>query len=108
MKRLNNFLFQFELLSIAPEDIESVKVVFEQGHRRLLFDTSDGTRCYVKGNIVSCIWKAADTLIFVPGEPMYMDTFVKIKDTIFNPETEKVELIMSDSLFRREEVIVDD
>ena len=106
MKKLTNFVFSFKP-DISLDQVSGMEIVFVQGATRKLFTYPSAT-CTRDDAVINCVWKATDTLPFKAGVPIKMDTLIRVNGSDFNPETMPVEFLMTDTLFRKEEVIPDD
>lgn len=95
-------------IDIDMRTVKEVKFVFCQGKHRLMFDyPSDRAVLNEDTQNIELTWTLEDTAMFNSGR-VEMDTFIRLKDSDINPETEIVSFPMNRTLFTVKEVTVDD
>lgn len=95
-------------IGMSLDDVESIRFVFTQGAKRLIFDYPSKQAVRRAGeNIIDLIWAREQTFAFAHG-PAQMDTLIRLKDAETNPETNIVTVTIAPTLFLMKEIAADD
>lgn len=103
MKQLTKNVLKLNFTGIAWAKIEQIEFVFSQKIGEAPLKTalypSDDT-VYIEDGVVGVIFEKEDTTLFQAKKHFYLDTRITLKDSVYNPVTPIVQLMMDNTLFR--------
>lgn len=103
MKKLTNACLRVDM-GLDLDAVEEIKFLFKQGDRKLFFTYPSETAIRdLDTNTVKLFWSIDNTELFKSGT-VHLDTFVRIKDSSLNPQTETAYFEMRPTFFEKEDV----
>lgn len=102
MKRYTNTHLEVNI-DIDLDDVESIRFIFVQNDRRVVVDYPS-EQAFRSDDKVLLALDRNQTGGFIGGKRVRMDTYVKMKDSSDNPQTEVIEFYPDETLFREEEL----
>lgn len=104
MKQLTKNLLKMNFNGIDLNDVSKIEFAFSQeiGQAPLkVAEYPSNNAILVTDNMVGIVWTAEDTALFKAGKTFYADTRITLNDSVYQPETPILKLVMNPTLFER-------
>lgn len=102
MKQLTKNLLKMNFQGIDLTTVSKIEFAFSQniGEPPLkVAEYPNNGAELIADNMVGVAWTPSETALFKAGKPFYADTRITLKDSIYQPETPVLKLMMNPTLF---------
>ena len=102
MKQLTKNLLKINFQGIDWSKVSKIEFAFSQNIGEKPLKTAkypNSSTTMVSDNVVGVIWNSEETALFKAGKPFYCDTRITLSDSVYQPETPIVKLVMNPTLF---------
>ena len=102
MKQLTKNLLKMNFQGIDLTTVSKIEFAFSQeiGQAPLKVAEYPGANTeLVTDNMIGVIWTPEETALFKAGKPFYADTRITLSDSVYQPETPVLKLMMNPTLF---------
>ena len=102
MKQLTKNLLKMNFQGIDLTTVSKIEFAFSQniGETPLkVAEYPNNGAELIEGNLIGVVWTPEETALFKAGKPFFADTRITLNNSVYQPETPVLKLMMNATLF---------